>query len=73
MQQQTLNKKGKESPAFLDPQITMRTNITLLRKEVVAYFVKTVSHYNDKEMVVVPFNTDDHWVLISVSTKYEQL
>jgi hypothetical protein len=30
IQQQTLNKKGKESPAFLDPQMTMRTNITLL-------------------------------------------
>jgi hypothetical protein len=56
MQQRTLNKKGNESPSFLDPQITMRANIMLLRKEVVAYFVKVMSHYNDKDMLVVPFN-----------------
>jgi hypothetical protein len=56
MQQQTLNKKGKESPAFLDLQMMTRTNITLLQKEVVAHFVKALSHYNDKDMLVVPFN-----------------
>jgi hypothetical protein len=34
----------------------MRANITLLQKEVVAYFVKVMSNYNDKEMLVVPFD-----------------
>jgi hypothetical protein len=27
MQQQTLHKMEKESPAYLDPQIAMRTNL----------------------------------------------
>jgi hypothetical protein len=56
MQQQTLNKKGKESPAYLDPQIVTRTHIHLARKDIVAYFVKAMSHYKDKEMLVIPFN-----------------
>jgi hypothetical protein len=56
MQQQTLNKKGKESPAYLDPQMAMRTQIHLHRKDVVAYFVKVMKHYKDKEMLVIPFN-----------------
>jgi hypothetical protein len=59
MQQQTLHKAGKESPAYLDPQIAMRTNLqsSSRRQEVVAYFTKAVRHYRDKEMFVVPFNT----------------
>jgi hypothetical protein len=59
MQQVTLNKKGNETPAYLDPQMAMRTQIHLSRKEVVAYFVKAIKHYKDKEMLVVPFNTDN--------------
>jgi hypothetical protein len=47
MQQQTRNKKGKWSPAYLDPQMAMRTQINLCRKEVVAYFVKAMKHYKD--------------------------
>jgi hypothetical protein len=45
----------------------------LLQKEVVAYFVKEMSHYNDKEMLVIPFSMGNHWVLLSVSTKYDQV
>jgi hypothetical protein len=60
MQQQTINKKGKESPAYLDPQLVMRTQVHQNRKELVAYFVKAMRHYKDKEMLVVPFNTDNH-------------
>jgi hypothetical protein len=71
MQQQALHKKGKKSPAFLDPQMVMRTHITLDRKGIVAYFVKPMSHYKDKEMLVVAFNTGNHWLLLSISTKYE--
>jgi hypothetical protein len=48
MQQQTLNKKGKESPAYLDPQMVMRTNVHLNQKDVAAYFVKAMRHYKDK-------------------------
>jgi hypothetical protein len=54
-----LIKKEKESPAYLDPQMAMRTNVHLNRKDV-AYFVKAIKHYKDKEMLVVPFNMGNH-------------
>jgi hypothetical protein len=60
MQQQAFNKKVSESPIFLDLQMMTRTNIMLIRKEVVAYFVKAMSHYNGKKMLVIPFNMGNH-------------
>ncbi len=30
-----------------------------------------MKHYRDKEMLVVLFNTDNHWVTLSISTKYD--
>jgi hypothetical protein len=31
-------------------------------------------HYkDDKEMLVVPFNTGNQWVTLSISTKYDQV
>jgi hypothetical protein len=60
MQQQTLHKMRKESPAYLDPQIAMRTNLYTSQEEVVVYFAKTVRHYRDKEMLVVPFNMGNY-------------
>jgi hypothetical protein len=30
-------------------------------------------HYKDKEMLVIPFNTGNHWVTLSISTKYDQV
>jgi hypothetical protein len=71
MQQQTLHKMGKESPAYLDPQIAVRTNIDTNLQEVVAYFAKAMRHYRDKEILVVPFNTGDYWVTLSISSKYD--
>jgi hypothetical protein len=50
-----------------------RTQIHLGQKGVVAYFVSAMSHYKDKEMLVVPFNTGNHWVTLSISTKYEHV
>jgi hypothetical protein len=67
MQQQTLHKMGKESSAYLDPQIMMRTNLYFA-----AYFAKAMKHYRDKEMLVIPFNTSNHLVTLSISTKYDQ-
>jgi hypothetical protein len=64
---------GKESPAYLDPQIDMRTNLYTSRQEVVAYCTKAIKHYRDKEMLVVLFNTGNHWVTQSISTKYDQV
>jgi hypothetical protein len=71
MQQQTLQKKGNESPAYLDPQMMTRTNVHLNQADVVAYFVKAMRHYKDKEMLVIPFNMGNHWVTLSTSTKYD--
>jgi hypothetical protein len=48
-----------------------RTNVHINRQDVVAYFVKAMRHYKDKEMLVVPFNTGNHWVTLSISTKYD--
>jgi hypothetical protein len=73
MQQQTLHKMGNESPAYLYPQIDMRTNLYTSRQEVVAYFTKAIKHYRDKEMLGVLFNTGNHWVTQSISTKYDQV
>jgi hypothetical protein len=73
MHQQTLHKTEKGSPAYLDPQIAMRTNIHTSRQEAIAYFVKPMIHYRDKEMLVVLFNTSNHWVIQSISTKYDQV
>jgi hypothetical protein len=75
MQQLTHHRIGKESLAYLDPQISMRTNLlaTSSQKEDVAYFVKAMRHYSDKEILVVPFNTGNHWITLAISTKYDQL
>jgi hypothetical protein len=75
MQQLTHHRTGNESPAYLDPQISMRTNLLVAnsRKDVVAYFVKAIRHYSDKEILVVPFNMGNHWVTLTISTKYDQV
>ena len=75
MQQLTRHRTGKESPAYLDPQISTRTNLLVAssRKDVVTYFIKVMRHYSDKEILVVPFNTGNHWVTLAISTKYDQV
>jgi hypothetical protein len=52
----------------------MRTNLLAAssRKDV-AYFVKAMRHYNDKEILVIPFNKDNHWVTLEISTEYDQV
>jgi hypothetical protein len=73
MQQQTLNKKRNESPTYLDPQMVTRTSIHLRRPDVVAYFIKAMRHYKDKEMLVISFNMGKDWVILSISTTYDQV
>jgi hypothetical protein len=75
MQQLTHHRMEKESPAYLDPQISMRTNLLAAssRKDVVGYFVKAMRHYSDKEILVIPFNMGNHWVTLAISTKYDQV
>jgi hypothetical protein len=73
MQQLTHHGMRNESPAYLDPQILTRTNLLAAssRKDVVAYFVKAMRHYSDNEILVVPFNTGNHWVTLAISIKYD--
>jgi hypothetical protein len=73
MQQQTLHTTGNESPTYLNPQIAMRHNLETSEKEVVTYFAKTMRYYRDKEILTVPFNTGNHWVTLSIFTKYGQV
>jgi hypothetical protein len=63
MQQQTLHRTGKESPAYVDTQISTRTNLQMAssRQEVVQYFVNAMRHYKNKQMLVVPSNMGNQW------------
>jgi hypothetical protein len=51
----------------------MRTQLLLAQKDVVKYLVKELCHYKDKEMLVVPFNMGNHWLLPSISTTYDHV
>jgi hypothetical protein len=53
----------------------MRNNLLAAnsQKDVVAYFAKAMRHYSDKDILVVPFNTGNHWVTLAISTKYDQV
>jgi hypothetical protein len=53
----------------------MRTNLLAAssQKDVVVYFVKAMRHYSDKEILVVPFNTGNHWVTLAISINYDQV
>jgi hypothetical protein len=32
-----------------------------------------MKYYRDKEILVIPFNTSNHWVTLAISTKYGQV
>jgi hypothetical protein len=53
----------------------MKTKIqtTRSRQEVVQYFIKTMRHYRNKEILAVSFNTVNHWITLSISTNYNQV
>jgi hypothetical protein len=53
--------------------MAMRTQINVRQKDVVAYFVKAMKHYKDKKMLDILFNTGNHWITLSISTKFDQL
>jgi hypothetical protein len=63
----------KESPTYLDLQIATKTSLqtSSQRQEDVAYFAKVIKHYRHKEILVIPFNMDNHWVALLIFTKYE--
>jgi hypothetical protein len=73
MQQQTRHKKGNEPPAYFDPQMMTRIQILIGRDCIVKYLIHAMCHHNSKEMLVIPFNTSNHWLLLSISTTYDQV
>jgi hypothetical protein len=49
MQQDTRTRKGKDSLAYLDPQMMMMTIIQTKKAEVVKYLVRAMRYYKDKK------------------------
>jgi hypothetical protein len=74
MQQDTRTRKGKDSSAYLGPQI-MTTNVIQIEKaKVVKYLVRAMRYYKDKkEMLIIPYNTSSHWVLLTISMRHNQV
>jgi hypothetical protein len=74
MQQDTCTRKGKVSPAYLDPQMMMTTVIQIEKAEVVKYLVQAMHYYKDKkEMLIVLYNTGSHWVLLTILMRHNQV
>jgi hypothetical protein len=74
MQQDTRTRKGKNSPTYLDPQMMTMSVIQTEKAEVVKYLVRTMHYYKDKkEMLIIPYNTGSHWVLLTISMRHNQV
>jgi hypothetical protein len=74
MQQDTRTRKGKDSPAYLDPQMMTMTVIQTEKTKVVKYLVWAMLYYKDKkEMLIVSYNTSIHWVLLIISMRHNQV
>jgi hypothetical protein len=74
MQQDTRTRNGKDSPTYLDPQMMMTTVIQTEKPEVVKYLVRAMCYYKDKkEMLIVPYNTGSHWMLLTILMRHNQV
>jgi hypothetical protein len=74
IQQDTRTRKGKDSLAYLDPQMMMMTVIQTEKAEVVKYLVRAMRYYKDKkDMLIVSYNTGSHWVLLTISMRHNQV
>jgi hypothetical protein len=52
----------------------MTTVIQIEKAEVVKYLVRAMRYYKDKkEMLIVPYNTGSHWVLLTISMRHNQV
>jgi Ulp1 family protease len=50
------------------------TVIQTEKAEVVKYLVRAMRYYEDKkEMLIVPYNTGSHWVLLTISMRHNQI
>jgi hypothetical protein len=50
-----------------------RTQIMLDRDFVVKFLVQAMHHYNDKVTLIIQYNMGNHWLLLSISTMYDQV
>jgi hypothetical protein len=74
MQQDTRTRKGKDSPAYLDPQMMTMIVIQTVKAKVVKYLVRAMHYYKDKkEMLIVPYNNGSHWVLLTILMRHNQV
>jgi hypothetical protein len=74
MQHDTRTRKGKDSLAYLDPQMMMMIVIQIEKAEVVKYLVWVMHYYKDKkEMLIIPYSTGSHWVLLTISMRHNQI
>jgi hypothetical protein len=74
MQQDTHTRKGKDSPAYLDPQMMTMTVIQIEKVEVVKYLVWAMHYYKDKkDMLIISYNTGSHCVLLTISMRHNQV
>jgi hypothetical protein len=74
MQQGTRTRKGKDSLAYLDPQMMTMTVIQTEKAKVVKYLVQAMHYYKEKkEMLIILYNTGSHWVLLKISMRHNQV
>jgi hypothetical protein len=74
MQQDTHTRKEKNSLAYLDLQMMTMNVIQIEKAEVMKYLVRTMRYYKDKkEMLIIPYNTGSHWVLLIISMRHDQV
>jgi hypothetical protein len=74
MQQDIRTRKGKDSPTYLDLQMMTMTVIQTEKVKVVKYLVRALRYYKDKkEMLIVPYNTGSHCVLLTISMRHNQV
>jgi hypothetical protein len=50
------------------------TVIQTEKAEVVKYLVQAIRYYKDKKvMLIIPYNTGSHWVLLTISMRHNQV
>jgi hypothetical protein len=70
----TLALEKEKTLTYLHLQMMMTTVIQTEKAEVVKYLVRAMRYYKDKkEMLIVPYNTGSHWVVITISMRYNQV
>jgi hypothetical protein len=73
-QDDTRTRKGKDSPAYLVPQMMTTTVLQTEKAEVMKYLMQAMCDYKDKkEMLIIPYTTGSHWVLFTISMKHDQV